>query len=81
VFLGTSRAKNPPQYFDLCFFEAKSEVAAEGETEDRRIAGGASRSGYREGETSGSQKPTDGFGMKQGRGGARGVRRQEVEKT
>jgi hypothetical protein len=42
---------------------------------------GESRGGYWEGETSESFNPRDGFGMKQGREGAGGTRRQEVEKT
>jgi hypothetical protein len=39
------------------------------------------RGGYREGETSGSLNPMNGFGMKQGRREKGGTRRQEVEKT
>jgi len=42
---------------------------------------GESRGGYWKGETSESLNPMDGFGMKQGREGAGGKRRQEVEKT
>jgi hypothetical protein len=42
---------------------------------------GENRGGYWEGETSESFNPMDGFGMKQGRGGVGGTRRQEVEKT
>jgi hypothetical protein len=40
-----------------------------------------SRGGYWEGEASESFDPMDGFGMKQGRGGEGGTKRQEVEKT
>ena len=40
-----------------------------------------SRGGYREGETSESLKPKNGFGMKQGRREEGGIKRQEVEKT
>jgi hypothetical protein len=42
---------------------------------------GESCGGYWEGETSESRKPKDGFGMKQGRCGMNGAKRQEVEKT
>jgi len=40
-----------------------------------------SRGGYREGETSESHNPKDGFGMKKGRAGLGGTKRQEVEKA
>lgn len=53
--------------------------------ENGKRAGGAARGeirgGYWEGESSESLNPMDGFGMRQGRGGAGGMRRQEVEKA
>jgi hypothetical protein len=44
-------------------------------------ARGESRGGYWEGETPESFNPKGGFGMKQGREGESGVKRQEVEKA
>jgi hypothetical protein len=40
-----------------------------------------SRGGYWRGESSESHNPMDGIGMKQGREGASGIKRQEVEKA
>jgi hypothetical protein len=42
---------------------------------------GENRGGYWEGETSESRNPKGGCGMKQGRGGGSGTKRQEVEKA
>jgi hypothetical protein len=45
------------------------------------VARGESRGGYWEGKTPESLNPMDGFGMKQGRKGEGGIRRQEAEKA
>lgn len=47
----------------------------------RGVERGESRGGSAEGETSESSNPKDGFGMKQGREGAGGMKRQEAAKV
>lgn len=61
--------------------EKGEKATMEGDVQGRRDIHDESRESYREGETSESPNPKDGFGTKQGREGEGGVTRQKVEKT
>jgi hypothetical protein len=66
---------------DAVFFGTKQKRGTEGSVKAEGVRRDESRGGYREGETSESHNPMDGFGMKQGREGFGGTKRQEVEKA